>query len=180
MIRRIVAFSLRWSSRVLTAFLAAIALAVVASYAIPAGRIPTGQFEVSFGTNNYTNLTLTQDNVGLLSIISSDLDGLRPNNWKIQWAGLDFSFGTPYRSQNSETSQFFATHVVSARIPNWMILVVAAPWPMWTCWRFIRRRRARLPNGCPHCNYDMTGNQSGTCPECGEPLKIVSEDDRER
>jgi hypothetical protein len=23
------------------------------------------------------------------------------------------------------------------------------------------------PNSCHHCGYDLTGNVSGTCPECG-------------
>lgn len=24
------------------------------------------------------------------------------------------------------------------------------------------------PGHCPHCGYDLTGNTSGVCPECGE------------
>ena len=29
-------------------------------------------------------------------------------------------------------------------------------------------RRERLAKGqCPHCGYDLTGNVSGVCPECG-------------
>lgn len=23
------------------------------------------------------------------------------------------------------------------------------------------------PEKCPHCDYDLTGNESGRCPECG-------------
>jgi len=29
---------------------------------------------------------------------------------------------------------------------------------------------------CPHCNYDLTGNVSGTCPECGEPKNPETRD----
>ena len=31
------------------------------------------------------------------------------------------------------------------------------------------RRRRRALGLCPGCGYDLTGNVSGVCPECGEP-----------
>ena len=31
------------------------------------------------------------------------------------------------------------------------------------------KRRERL-GLCPSCGYDLTGNVSGTCPECGRPV----------
>ena len=35
--------------------------------------------------------------------------------------------------------------------------------------RRLSRRRKRLARGlCPGCGYDLTGNLSGVCPECGE------------
>lgn len=41
----------------------------------------------------------------------------------------------------------------------------------WTLIAFIRERRARerivAESGCPACGYDLTGNTSGRCPECG-------------
>jgi predicted amidophosphoribosyltransferase len=39
-----------------------------------------------------------------------------------------------------------------------------------------RDRRRCLPNHCQSCNYNLTGNTSGTCPECGAP---ISKDDKE-
>ena len=30
------------------------------------------------------------------------------------------------------------------------------------------------PNECRRCRYDLTGNESGTCPECGTPIPIPS------
>ena len=37
------------------------------------------------------------------------------------------------------------------------------------------RPKRRLPLGCRECDYDLTGNVSGTCPECGTPIPVASE-----
>ena len=29
------------------------------------------------------------------------------------------------------------------------------------------------PNGCSHCSYNLTGNVSGVCPECGTAITPV-------
>jgi hypothetical protein len=34
-------------------------------------------------------------------------------------------------------------------------------------WRTARARRRMSRGHCPQCNYDLTENESGTCPECG-------------
>lgn len=35
-----------------------------------------------------------------------------------------------------------------------------------------RERRERLASGqCENCGYDLTGNVSGRCPECGTEIK---------
>ena len=44
----------------------------------------------------------------------------------------------------------------------------------WSMKRRALRRQLRvaieeLTNCCVACGYDLTGNQSGTCPECGQP-----------
>ena len=38
------------------------------------------------------------------------------------------------------------------------------------CWRDERAARLR-PCQCKRCGYDLTGNTSGTCPECGSKTK---------
>ncbi len=35
---------------------------------------------------------------------------------------------------------------------------------------FERRQQIRHTTRCGGCRYDLTGNQSGTCPECGMPI----------
>ena len=50
-------------------------------------------------------------------------------------------------------------------LPLWMIFVVVAT-PTAILWD----RDRRPPAGhCQTCGYDLTGNVSGKCPECGEP-----------
>lgn len=36
--------------------------------------------------------------------------------------------------------------------------------------RIINLNVAEGPPGCPTCDYDLTGNVSGRCPECGTPV----------
>ena len=38
--------------------------------------------------------------------------------------------------------------------------------------KFLGRKELRRERGlCPHCRYDLTGNVSGVCPECGSEVK---------
>ena len=56
--------------------------------------------------------------------------------------------------------------VRSGFVPGWIpLLLVALP----TAIIFWRDRRRRFPVGhCKKCGYDLTGNVSGRCPECGQ------------
>lgn len=36
----------------------------------------------------------------------------------------------------------------------------------------LRQRRSRRPGCCAACGYDLTGNLSGRCPECGLPIAV--------
>ena len=51
---------------------------------------------------------------------------------------------------------------VSIIIPLWVLLLIAAI-PTLVLWRLDRRPK---PGHCP-CGYNLTGNVSGVCPECG-------------
>ena len=52
----------------------------------------------------------------------------------------------------------------------WLITVITAfPPAVWLATEITRCRRKRIPSSCPNCLYDLTGNTSGTSPECGSP-----------
>ncbi len=54
------------------------------------------------------------------------------------------------------------------RIPLWMMFILMAAYPTLAFIRGpVRRHRRRKRGLCVKCAYNLTGNVSGTCPECG-------------
>lgn len=53
------------------------------------------------------------------------------------------------------------------RLPLWPLLLFGAI-PTVLMWH---RDRSIPPGRCKHCGYDLTGNVSGRCPECGATIK---------
>ncbi len=51
---------------------------------------------------------------------------------------------------------------VSLLLP-WLIVTVPTAWLWFTC-------RRNSSGHCLNCNYNLTGNISGRCPECGQPV----------
>lgn len=84
------------------------------------------------------------------------------------WPDVDSSMGQmagakgPFDPQNPTFISFVA-------IPVWMPFLVFMVHPMRMAWWFYRRRR----KGRCMCGYDLTGNASGVCPECGSLVKGV-------
>lgn len=60
-------------------------------------------------------------------------------------------------------------------IPLWLPFVIAAAPAAWL-WSHTRQRPA---GRCEHCDYDLTGNISGICPECGQSAAEEGTGDRE-
>jgi hypothetical protein len=57
-------------------------------------------------------------------------------------------------------------------VPFWALALMVGPFPAINMTRGVRRyrrRKPKYPNGCRQCGYDLTGNVSGNCPECGSP-----------
>jgi len=52
------------------------------------------------------------------------------------------------------------------RVPFWLMLL---PFALPTTILWLRDRRPGKGH-CPHCGYNLTGNESGICPECATPV----------
>jgi hypothetical protein len=60
-------------------------------------------------------------------------------------------------------------HYVSVALPHWLIVLLAALWPLRRAYVFARARRRKSSGLCPSCGYDLRAGH-GTCPECGSPI----------
>jgi len=55
--------------------------------------------------------------------------------------------------------------------PAWVMPSIIAVYPLIVAASVVMKHRARLRAGCCHrCGYNLTGNTSGVCPECGTPV----------
>jgi hypothetical protein len=61
-------------------------------------------------------------------------------------------------------------HYHCDRVPLWLIMVLAISLAGLPMLRTAKRRHRRRHGRCVKCGYDLTGNVSGACPECGRKL----------
>ena len=76
----------------------------------------------------------------------------------------NFGFSSPAVQLQNSPNPSLRSAVV--RIPYWLVLIVTS-FP--TAWLWHRDRRRIRPGRCRQCDYDLTGNTSGVCSECGLP-----------
>lgn len=66
------------------------------------------------------------------------------------------------------TYLFFGARYNSLTISLWLLLPLFAAYPLLAFTRGPLRHHHRRRRGlCPQCGYNLTGNESGRCPECG-------------
>jgi hypothetical protein len=58
-------------------------------------------------------------------------------------------------------------HCAYFSVRYWVVGIPFAIMPLATSIRIYRNRRRRTSGSCVHCGYNLTGNASGACPECG-------------
>ncbi|HEY8751892.1 MAG TPA: hypothetical protein VIM11_28175 [Tepidisphaeraceae bacterium] len=68
------------------------------------------------------------------------------------------------------THGFYGHGEWSVIVPHWFVALVTGLLPLWWV-RSGRWRRHVKPGHCRSCGYDLRGNASGTCPECGTPVE---------
>jgi hypothetical protein len=96
----------------------------------------------------------------------------------VQYGSLDLSgqsqpppiFSSPILSVD-KSKMFGVEHLVIS-LEIWVPLVVFAAYPTFAFVRGpLRRYRRRRKGWCLMCGYNLTGNVSGTCPECGTKVQ---------
>lgn len=56
-------------------------------------------------------------------------------------------------------------------IPIWALVGTTALLPLFQVCRFLLKHCHEAQGECQHCSYDLTGNTSGVCPECGAAVR---------
>ncbi len=91
---------------------------------------------------------------------------------KAGWSGSipDWNWlGASCRSRTFQRSTY--TDVI---IPTWMLFVVLGSYPLYAWLRHTRIRQVRQRTGlCAKCGYDLTGNATGKCSECGTAIELT-------
>jgi hypothetical protein len=87
----------------------------------------------------------------------------RPSPPRRSWRHLGFSSFTSKSAIPRYTVRFVT-------IPHGLPVLLLAVLPIWRSISAWRESRRIAPGQCKVCRYDLTGNTSGTCPECGTPI----------
>ncbi len=100
------------------------------------------------------------------------------------WCGIGFNHNVEYvlnDDRGAHRTSAWEPPTAEARlwqgyvyIPCWMPPVFLGIYPalLLILRRPLRRRYRRKHDLCMHCGYNLTGNTSGTCPECGTPTCV--------
>jgi len=89
---------------------------------------------------------------------------LSPRFERCGWQGLGLKWPSFSHYQNGDLSGVYMT--LPLWIPAFVLLLAAI---------VMLRRKVSSSFGqhCMKCNYDLTGNKSGVCPECGQGVQVT-------
>ncbi|MEK6674191.1 MAG: hypothetical protein AABZ47_00885 [Planctomycetota bacterium] len=73
------------------------------------------------------------------------------------------------RAIASRASGGMVVHHSFVRLPGWVVTALFLLYPAAGAIQNYRKRRQLRLGACSCCGYDLTGNESGRCPECGQP-----------
>ncbi len=115
---------------------------------------------------------------------SEKLDAIRSYNKSI-FGSLKYSrrsYGYPgsrwviRRHRSNPATAWRTEHSYFLSVPTWFLAFLTAIYPAVFFIRTHRRRRVRRAalKPCDKCGYDLQGNVSGVCPECGEAAGVAA------
>lgn len=136
---------------------------------------PKGWFRL---TGRSPSWSAFNDEIGRLVFSTLPVDHLtthpeivRQQAWKQLARRLGFIEPSYVLHNYALDKRSLASRVSMWRVPMWMVfLLVVAPTAL-----FWWRDRRYPPGHCQRCGYNLTGNVSGKCPECGKPIKPHTE-----
>ncbi len=98
---------------------------------------------------------------------------------EIEWEYMKFGYGGRY----DHGGALYALRMghdydaVFVMFPHWFPALIFAITPAVWLIKWRKRRKLAMAGNCPACGYDLTGNESGVCPECGEvPATVIHAD----
>lgn len=98
-------------------------------------------------------------------VFETDQSAAVPRHW---WE----RFGFAHVDQEA-TIAGMTSSVKAVGLPHWLVAGIFAVLPVQWLRRSLKHRRARrrqAASQCVGCGYDLTGDTSGKCPECGTPV----------
>ena len=102
-------------------------------------------------------------------------DWAEASGWNLEYCPPISSSVSDFRWLPGIRQHFYlegGKHTTSMYLPLWipfLLLLMPTPLLWW------RDRRKRIPGFCRRCDYDLTGNTSGVCPECGLEVTAAAE-----
>ena len=83
--------------------------------------------------------------------------------------GRHYIFDEPTFGFGHWSCMQLGTYQYSLDFPLWPFVILCGVGAVLAAYQHRRRRRGN-PRACPNCRYDLTGNVSGRCPECGRAI----------
>ena len=122
--------------------------------------------DVRYRATGYTFFRIVPGHVGVVvfSFALPPVPGMTAS--AVNWHAFDrFGFDAPWGQSQDQLSRRNPNHwVYSIVVSLWFLLVLSA---LPTAWLWHRDRGWKRPGCCLRCGYDLTGNTSGICSECG-------------
>lgn len=99
--------------------------------------------------------------LGICTALIGTWQGVETWREETHWRRLGGPFRPVATRLDRQKRQTFAAASVSAAYGTTFVIVARRRW--------VRHKRT-ASNQCIDCGYDLTGNTSGVCPECGTPV----------